>query len=135
MAGSSSPSILRSGLELSDVIHKVYEPLIRARLGTAALLCEVSVLTLRTLLIRHWKVDIRLPGKGNSHGARPVHQINSHGARPVHQIILMLPAGSDARRARVRLLDRFVCRVQQASLHHPLAPDCKGPFGLWELGV
>ena len=31
------------------------------------------------LLLR--KVDIRLPGKGNS---------NSHGARPVHQIISMI---------------------------------------------
>ena len=28
-----------------------------------------------------WKVDVRLPGKGNS---------NSHGARPVHQIVSMM---------------------------------------------
>ena len=28
-----------------------------------------------------WKVDVRLPGKGNS---------NSHGARPVHLIITMI---------------------------------------------
>ena len=30
---------------------------------------------------RGWKVDVRLPGKGNS---------TSHGARPVHQIISMI---------------------------------------------
>ena len=29
----------------------------------------------------HWKVDVRLPEKGNS---------NSHGARPVHYIISMI---------------------------------------------
>jgi len=28
-----------------------------------------------------WKVDVRLPGKGNS---------NTHGARPVHLIITMI---------------------------------------------
>ena len=39
--------------------------------------------TLRDLNVRaeSWKVDIRLPGKGNS---------NSHGARPVHLIITMI---------------------------------------------
>ena len=36
----------RISLKLSDA--KVYEPSIRARLGTAAHLCEVVVLTLRT---------------------------------------------------------------------------------------
>ena len=42
--GSSSPSLL-SSLELSDT--KVYEPYIRARLGTAAHFCEVVVLKYR----------------------------------------------------------------------------------------
>jgi len=40
-------SLLLSSLELSDT--KVYEPEIRARLGTAARFCEVTVLGLRTL--------------------------------------------------------------------------------------
>jgi len=41
-----SSSLLLSSLELSDT--KVYEPYIRARLGTAAHLCEVIVLKLRS---------------------------------------------------------------------------------------
>ena len=35
----------------------------------------------RDILTVVWKVDVRLPGKGNSH---------SHGARPVHLIITMI---------------------------------------------
>jgi len=44
--GSSSSSFLLSSLELSDA--KVYEPCIRALLGTASEFCEVVVLKLRT---------------------------------------------------------------------------------------
>jgi len=44
---SSSSSLLLSSLELSDT--KVYEPLIRAHLGTAAHFCEVGVRKLRTV--------------------------------------------------------------------------------------
>jgi len=86
-------------LKLSDT--RVYEPQLRARLGTTAHFCRVVVLELRTAgaippmmgwaavtgdLSAGWclqagKVDIRLHGKGNS---------NSHGARPVHQIISMI---------------------------------------------
>jgi len=44
---SSSFSVLLSSLELSDT--KVYEPQIRALLGTASHLCEVVVLKLRTV--------------------------------------------------------------------------------------
>ena len=40
------PSLLLSSLELGDI--KVYEPEIRARLGTAAHFCEVVVLKLRS---------------------------------------------------------------------------------------
>jgi len=43
------------------------------------------------------KVDVRLPGNGNSHSARNVDvrlpgkgNSNSHGARPVHQLISMI---------------------------------------------
>ena len=46
---SSSSSLLLSSLELSET--KVCEPYIRARLGTAAHVCEVVVLKLRTLPI------------------------------------------------------------------------------------
>ena len=45
-APRSSSSLLRSSLELGDT--NVYEPRIRARLGTAAHFCEVVVLKLRT---------------------------------------------------------------------------------------
>jgi len=41
-----SSSVLLSSLELSDT--QVYEPLIRALLGTASHFCEVVVLKLRT---------------------------------------------------------------------------------------
>jgi len=44
---SSSSSVLLSSLELSDT--KVYEPYIRALLGTASHFCEVVVLKLRTV--------------------------------------------------------------------------------------
>ena len=44
-----SSSLLLSNLELSDT--KVYEPYIRARLGTAAHFCKVVVLKLRTVYI------------------------------------------------------------------------------------
>ena len=47
MALEASASSLLSSLELSYT--KVYEPLIRARLGTAAHFCEVVVLKLRTV--------------------------------------------------------------------------------------
>ena len=45
-SSESSSSVLLSSLEMSDA--KVYEPYIRARLGTAAHFCEVVVLKLRT---------------------------------------------------------------------------------------
>ena len=44
---SSSSSLLLSGLELSDT--KVYDPEIQAPLETAAYLCTVGVLRLRTV--------------------------------------------------------------------------------------
>ena len=47
---SSSSSLLLPSLELSDT--RVYEPYIRARLGTAAHLFEVVVLKLRAYLSR-----------------------------------------------------------------------------------
>ena len=49
MPRSSSSSLLLSSLELSD--SKVYEPYIRARLGTATHFCEVVVRKLRTVPI------------------------------------------------------------------------------------
>ena len=48
-SSSSSSSLLLSSLELSGT--KVYEPSIRARLGTAAHFCEVDVLKLRTAFV------------------------------------------------------------------------------------
>ena len=77
---------------------RVYEPYIRALLGTASHLCEVVVLKLGIRAnpvdgaqrvadgdggIRVEGVPLEAPcfGKGNS---------NSHGARPVHQIISMI---------------------------------------------
>ena len=45
----SSSNLLLSSLELSDA--QVYEPQIRARLGTASHFCEVVVLKLRTVPI------------------------------------------------------------------------------------
>jgi len=44
---SSSSSLLRSSLELSDT--KVYEPQIRARLGATANFCKAVVLKLSAL--------------------------------------------------------------------------------------
>jgi len=41
----------------------------------------LATLTLRRMILGSRKVDVRLPGKGNS---------NSHGARPVHLIITMI---------------------------------------------
>jgi len=65
---------------LSDT--KVYEPSIRALLGTAvAILSRDSGRRASQASQEHRKVDVRLPGKGNS---------NSHGARPVHLIIMMI---------------------------------------------
>jgi len=46
---ASSSSLFLSSLELSDA--KVYEPQIRARLGTASHFCELVVLKLRTVPI------------------------------------------------------------------------------------
>ena len=46
---ASSSSLLLSSLELSD--KQVYEPWIRALLGTASHFCEVVVLKLRTVPI------------------------------------------------------------------------------------
>ena len=46
-----SPYLLHSSLELSDTHNTVYEPQIRARLGTAAHFCEVVVLKLKTVPI------------------------------------------------------------------------------------
>ena len=54
-------SLLLSSLELSDT--KVYEPSIRARLGTAAHFCEVVVLKLRTVPIGlMWHTLVRFSG-------------------------------------------------------------------------
>ena len=53
-------------LKLSDT--RVYEPQIRALLGTASHFCEVIVLKLRT-------EGHRVAGDSNYHGARPVHLI------------------------------------------------------------
>ena len=53
----SSSSVSLSSLELSDT--KVYEPQIRALLGTAAHFCEVVVLKLRTVPIG-WQVGDNL---------------------------------------------------------------------------
>jgi len=90
----ASSSLLLSSLELSDA--QMYEPSIRAILGSAAHFCEAIVLKSRTRITKspvpdkccvRWhhagatkKVDIRLPGERNSH---------SHSARPVYQIVSM----------------------------------------------
>ena len=49
VCGSSPSTLLLSSLELSAT--EVYEPSIKARLGTAAHFCEVGVLKLRTVPI------------------------------------------------------------------------------------
>ena len=49
LGGVSSSSLLLSSIELSDT--QVYEPYIRARLGTASHFCEVVVLKLRPVPI------------------------------------------------------------------------------------
>ena len=65
-------------LTLSDT--RVYESHIRARFGTTAHADRVVQMH-RRRCDRYRKVDVRLPGKGNS---------NYHGARPVHLIITMI---------------------------------------------
>ena len=56
VATRSAAQVRYKPLELSDT--KVYEPYIRARLGTAAHFCEVVVLTLRIQLAQRGTVRL-----------------------------------------------------------------------------
>jgi len=80
----SSSSLLLSSLELSDT--HVYEPLIRARLGTAAHLCEVVVLKLRTGWLTILKLASLVCGAYPATLERPVNfgAEKSPGMRVVH---------------------------------------------------
>ena len=53
------------------------------------------------------KVDVRLPGKGNS---------NSHGARPVHLIITMIKW---IRTSRLSIKNSLALRERDLRLDHP----------------
>ena len=68
----------------------------------------------------HSKVDVRLPGKGNS---------NSHGARPVHLIITMIKRMRTSRSSIKNSLsrgwqDRAVVGGDRPPVHSP-PPSCE----------
>ena len=75
---SSGSSLLLSSLELSDT--KVYEPQIRARLGTAAHFCEVGVLKSMHSGVQGARADVvREPGEGG--GSEREHATSGPGRR------------------------------------------------------
>ena len=74
--GDSSSSLLLSSLKLSDT--KVYEPQIRALLGTASHYCEVVVLKLRTVPL----ISAVCAGSGFDEARRGLLPVHPAGLNP-----------------------------------------------------
>ena len=82
-ASFSSSSLLLSSLGLSDT--KAYGTYIRARLGTAAYLCEVVVLTLRTEGFQLNPKPVTQNTKPQTPNSKPLAEGLRSGARDTHR--------------------------------------------------